>query len=309
LARKFVNDWTMNLASMLAYSLITAILPLLLFIFSIAALLLQPIVHAHIDAVVAAINAALPRPVQGLIDVKALLNSLVAITGPLAIGSLLGLVWLGSNLFVNVENAFSLIFRVQGRDVIPQRLVAIGMVLLLTLVLPLSLLAASLVAAGTRGLGQLLPPVLARLPAIVGPLTSLGMLWLLFVIVYMVVPNTTVPWRHAWRGALVAAVLYGALQVLFPFYFTMFLSGNAKYGAVALSYLVVLAWLWLFALFTLVGAQVTAVAMGLKEMPCDPARTIEGVYEQLHPGGAASDASHAARRGVPRNQQRTVRRD
>ena len=84
-ARKFANDWTMNLASMLAYSLSTAIFPLLLFILSIAALLLQPFVQAHIDSVVAAITAVLPRPVQSLIDVKALLNSLVAITGPLAV--------------------------------------------------------------------------------------------------------------------------------------------------------------------------------------------------------------------------------
>jgi membrane protein len=296
-ALKFANDWTMNLASMLAYSLITAILPLLLFILSMAALLLQPFVQANIDTVVAAITAALPRPVQSLIDVKALLNSLVAITGPLAISALIGLVWLGSNLFVNVENAFSIIYRVRGRAVIPQRLVAIGMVLLLTLLLPLSLLAASLVAAESSDLGKRLPPVLAHLPAIVGLLTSLGVLWLLFVVVYLVVPNTTVPLRSAWRGALVAAVLFGTVQVLFPLYFTVFLSGNAKYGAAALSYLVVIIWLWFFALFTLVGAQVTAVAMGLKELPADLARTVEVVYEQLHPEGTAVDAAHAAEQG------------
>ena len=149
----------------------------------------------------------------------------------------------------------------------------------------------------TSDLGKLLPPVLAHLPAIVGLLTSLGVLWLLFVVVYMVVPNTTVPLRYAWRGALVAAVLFGTLQVLFPLYFTVFLSGNAKYGAAALSYLVVIIWLWFFALFTLVGAQVTAVAMGLKEMPADLARTVEVVYEQLHPEGTAVDAAHAAEQG------------
>ena len=48
-------------------------------------------------------------------------------------------------LFVNVENAFSIIYRVGGRAVIPQRLVALGMVLILTVLLPLSLGAASLV--------------------------------------------------------------------------------------------------------------------------------------------------------------------
>jgi uncharacterized BrkB/YihY/UPF0761 family membrane protein len=43
--------------------------------------------------------------------------------------------------------------------------------------------------------------------------------------------------------------------------------------------LLVIVWLWIFALITVVGAQINAIAMGLQPMPYDLARTIELVYE------------------------------
>jgi membrane protein len=268
---------------MIAYSLVTAVFPLLLLILSVAAILLAPFVRANIDTVVAAIDSALPDAVRNTIDVNALLASIIRITGPVAVIALIGLAWLGSNLFVNVENAFSIIYRVGGRAFIPQRLVALGMVLILTVLLPLSLGAASLVTVRSSDLRAVLPSQLQQVVGYVSLLASLGVLWLLFLAIYMVVPPTTVPFRHAWRGALAAALLFGGFQLLFPLYFRLFLNGNTKYGAAAASILVVIIWLWFFALFTLVGAQVTAVVMGLKESPDDLACTFAAAYQRLHP--------------------------
>jgi membrane protein len=272
---------------MMAYSLVTAVFPLMLLILSVATIRLEPFVRANIDTVVAAIESALPEAVRNTIDVNALLASIIHITGPVAVIALIGLAWFGSNLFVNVENAFSIIYRLRGRAIIPQRLVALGMVLILTVLLPLSLGAASLVTVRPSDLQAVLPSQLHHVvDQVVGfnsLLASLGVLWLLFLAIYMVVPHTTVQFRHAWRGALAAALLFGSFQLLFPLYFKLFLTGNAKYGAAAASILVVIIWLWFFALFTLVGAQVTAVAMGLKEFPDDLACTIATTYQQLHP--------------------------
>jgi uncharacterized BrkB/YihY/UPF0761 family membrane protein len=55
-------------------------------------------------------------------------------------------------------------------------------------------------------------------------------------------------------------------------------SGNIRYGAAA-AVLVVIIWLWIFALITVVGAQINAIAMGLQPMAYDLARTVELVYE------------------------------
>ena len=286
---KFANDWSMNLTSMIAYNLITAIFPILLSVLSLIGIVLQTLPARNrrdiANALSAAFNGAFPNAGQngaGL-DVNALLTNLVQLTGPLAVAALIGLLWLGSNLFSNIENAFSIIFRIRGRDLVPQRLMAIGMVVLLALLLPLSLGAASLITTGSRDVQDALPPRLRGLGVALsyaGPLTSLGVLCLLFLMIYLVVPNFEVRFRQAWPGALVAAILFGLLQLLFPLYFKVFLSGNDRYGAVAASILVIIIWLWFFALITVIGAQVNAVLMGLRSTPYDLARTWEIAYGQ-----------------------------
>ena len=277
---KFANDWSMNLASMIAYNLITAIFPILLAILSIVGMVLNVFANSHIQDVANALSRAFPEVLQNSIDVAGLLKSLINLTGPLALIALVALLWLGSNLFSNIENAFSIIFRIRGRDLVPQRLVAIGMVLVLTILLPVSLGASSLVTAGWDRFSHLLPRQAAGTLTIIGPVTSLGVLWLLFLVIYIVVPNFEVRFRQAWRGALVSAVLFGLLQLLFPLYFKIALSGNIRYGADAAGILVAIIWLWFFALITVIGAQINAFLMGLRATPYDLARTFELVYEQ-----------------------------
>src|SRR5581483_6802642 len=228
---KCANDWSMNLASMIAHNLITAIFPILLAVLSLVGVVLRLTAYGHIQDVAAAIGRVFPREITTSIDLPALLTSLIQLTGPLAVASLLGLLWLGSNLFSNMENAFSIIFRIRGRDIVQQRVMAISMVLLLALLLPLSLGAASLVTAGSDWFDRLLPKGLGVVLSYVGPLTSLGVLWLLFLAIYMIVPNFTVRFRQAWRGALAAALLVGVLELLF-------LSPNTRYGVAATTLLV-----------------------------------------------------------------------
>jgi uncharacterized BrkB/YihY/UPF0761 family membrane protein len=75
-----------------------------------------------------------------------------------------------------------------------------------------------------------------------------------------------------------AAILFTLFDLLFPPYFTLFL--NSKYGAVAASLLVLIAWLWVFALITAIGAQITVVAMGIKPTRYDLPRTLVQEDEQ-----------------------------
>jgi uncharacterized BrkB/YihY/UPF0761 family membrane protein len=86
--------------------------------------------------------------------------------------------------------------------------------------------------------------------------------------------------RHAWPGAVVAALLFALFDLLFPLYFQLFLHGNSRYGAVAASLLVLVAWLWFFALITVIGAQINAVAMGIKPTRYDLPRTLVQEYKQ-----------------------------
>src|SRR5579859_6642104 len=64
--KKFGNDWTMNLAGMLAYNLLMTIFPILLAIISIAGLLLGN--FGMQDAVVRNVSTALPSNISSIIN-------------------------------------------------------------------------------------------------------------------------------------------------------------------------------------------------------------------------------------------------
>jgi len=300
--QKFANDWSMNLAGMLTYSLITAIIPLLVGILSIVGIVLKLVSPSEFTAVATSIGAALPGQAQKVIDMKALLKNLVNISGVAGIVALVGLLWTGSNLFTNVENAFSIAYRTRDRDFIPQRLMAIGMIILLAILLPLSLVASALVNAGAGLFGGLLPGPLKVILTIVGPLTSIGILFLLFLAIYLIVPNIQLSLRHAWRGALTAAILVAIVELIFPIYSNIFLNGNSKYGGIFLSVLVLIIFLWFFNVILMIGAQVNTMVMGLKPLPSDVAHTLADDYERM----TQVQQAPPRRRRAPVPQRHTV---
>ncbi len=297
--KKFANDWSMNLAGMLTYSLITAIIPLLVGILSIVGIILNFVSPSEFNNVANSIGSAFPGHV---INMKSLLTHLVSISGVAGIISLVGLLWTGSNLFTNVENAFSIAYRTRDRDFIPQRLMAIGMIILLAILLPLSLAASGLVSAGAGLFGGLLPGPLKIILSIVGPLVSIGILFLLFLAIYTIVPNIKLSLRHAWRGALTAAVLIAIIELVFPIYSKTFLSGNNKYGAAIGSVLVLIIFLWFFNVILMIGAQVNTVAMGLEPLPYDVARTLANEYNQM----VQAKQAPPRRRRAPVPQRQTM---
>ena len=299
--QKFANDWSMNLAGMMTYSLITAIVPLIVGILSIAGIVLNLLSPSSFAHVASSIEAALPAQARQVIDMKSVLKSLVSISGVAGIIALVGLLWTGSNLFTNVENAFSIAFRTRDRDFIPQRVMAIGMVILLALLLPLSLVASSLVTAGTGVFTGFLPKPFGVILSVLAPLTSIGILFLLFLAIYMVVPNIKVSFKDAWRGALTAAILVAIVNLIFPTYTQLFLSGNAKYGQLLLSVLVLIIYLWFFNVILMVGAQVNAVAMGIAPLQYDVARTLAEDYQRK-----VDQARQPRRRRVPVPRRQTV---
>src|SRR5918911_2192968 len=103
-AQKFSNDWSMNMVSLLTCNLLTAIFPLLLAILTAALYVFGSLSPQAFHEVVARMSSALPSSVSVAINLGALQQNLVHITGPLAIISLAGLVWGGSNLFSSLED-------------------------------------------------------------------------------------------------------------------------------------------------------------------------------------------------------------
>jgi uncharacterized BrkB/YihY/UPF0761 family membrane protein len=149
------------------------------------------------------------------------------------------------------------------------------MILLFAVLLPLSFFSSFLVNASTTALGRILPPSLTGVVAqAAAALTSIVALFVLFLAIYVVVPNIPIHWPYAWRGTVLATFALYIGNTLFPWYTAHFID-TKQYGVAALAgSITLIIWIWLFSLILLVGAQLNALTMGIGFWRQDLSRTL-----------------------------------
>jgi membrane protein len=289
---KFNNDWTMNLSAMVAYNALTSFFPLALALVTLIAAL--PNMAGGKQAVAKQLNLILPSDIQSQINVSSLIAQVNDRSILLTIVSVIGLLWGGSNLFGSIESAFAIIFRVKTRDFVAQKAMSILMVIVFTVLVPASFVSTFLVSAATTTLGRILPGYMnGALAVIIGLCLSFAALFVLFSIIYTVVPNLPIRWRFAWRGALIAAATMTAVNIVFPTYAAHFL-GTKQYGTAALATAIIaITWFWFFSVILLVGAQVNSLHMGIGYWRHDLTRTL--MDQQIPTEGGAPTALLALR--------------
>ena len=88
-------------------------------------------------------------------------------------------------------------------------------------------------------------------------LLSLGIVTVVFALIFKFFPDVRIEWRDVWQGALVTAVLFVVGQALISFYFSV--AGVASAYGAAGSILAALLWIYYSALILLIGAEYTKV--------------------------------------------------
>ncbi|HEX6513723.1 MAG TPA: YihY/virulence factor BrkB family protein [Chloroflexota bacterium] len=276
---KFGKDWGMNLCSLLAYNFLGAMFPLLLGVLALGALFLPADIVRQIGT---SLNAAIPSAANGAnglnLDFNSVLANFKQASGVTALVSLLALLWTGSSLFGVMENCFSIIYRTKDRDFVWQKLMSIAMIVIFAILTPLSFVASSISGSYqqiAKGLGDV--PGLGLLFSIGGFVIGAVFGFVLFLLIYVIVPNVRIGWAHAWRGAVVAGVLFEAASLVFPFYATHF-GSKSQFGAVAGLLAVLTMWFWVISLILILGAEVNSFfALGQRATDDDLPGVLHGL--------------------------------
>lgn len=189
---------------------------------------------------------------QGLLGVR---NN----AGLFGILSLVGLFWLGSSLLANLARAFNRLYGVPPRSPLRQRLLAMGLIVVVAALAIVTVIAASaarIIVNSVQTLLNLRPLGWGLTATLLAFGTGLFSAFMLFLALYWAVPNLRQRFGDVWPGALVAAFLLVAATQLFPLYirYTPANLYGAVFGLVGL----LTTWFYLLAHIVLLGAAINA---------------------------------------------------
>lgn len=167
-----------------------------------------------------------------------------------------------TGVFVQLQDALNTIWQVRrqpGRGLwffIKDRLLSFAMVLAVGFLLLVSLV----VSAGLAALGKFMSgllPAQELVWQILNFLISLGLIGLLFALIFKVLPDVKIAWREVWMGALLAAILFNVGKFALGLYLGRSSVASA-YGAAG-SLVIILLWVYYSSQTLFLGAEFTRV--------------------------------------------------
>lgn len=251
LLKKVMDDRAPNLAVLLAWGTLNTLFPLVLGILAIAGFVLRD--PQRLDQLTSTLFAVLPQ--EAATTLSNILTTTRENAGTATVVSILLLLFSGSNFFANMEMVFDIVYHVQDRNIVMQRVLAVVMLVIVTALL--------LVSTTAYGLGTLIGSLPIALP--VGPVLGRVVGWsisivsaiLMFVLLFKILPNKPQGWKQTLPGALGAAVLFFVILQLFPLYMAIFGKGFQAYAAFGV-FLLLMFWLYLLGLVLVLGAELNA---------------------------------------------------
>jgi membrane protein len=258
-------------AASMAYYTFFSLFPLLLLLSSILGYFLYN--GSNWLSIVDYVTRIIPIPIHFIQQ-----NLLAILKARSAVGAigLVGLIWSASGAFsalaIHINRAWSVS---DPRGFLADRLLAVGMVAVISLVLILIVVASSMLA--------LLPsfniPFLGSFSIyytfiwkLLVRLVPWAIACLVFYLLYKLLPTAEVEPRAAFWGALAAGIAWEVLTSVFTWYLG---SGLANYQAIygSLGTIVAfLTWIYFSAWITLFGAHISAVASRHEEKRAEPAQ-------------------------------------
>jgi membrane protein len=257
------TDKISDVAAMMTYYAIFALFPMLVFVITMALLVLPDgVIH---DAVAAAATA-LPGQIATLLTSQIEHTEAAAGAG-FAIGGALLALWGASRGAASLMTALNDMFeKEETRAWWMRQVIAIVTTLVVAAIL---LVAMALIAAGPA-LGDAIQErlqlgvVFDVAWTIVRWVVAVGLVMLVWAIIYRYLPDTDAPFRIFTPGAAVGVVLWFGVTQLFGVYLDRFGDYEKTYGALA-TVIVFMTWLWISNLTLLIGAEVNDALAELRK--------------------------------------------
>lgn len=241
----------------LSYYTVLSLAPLLVIAVSIAALAF------HKEAV----QHQIVEQMRGLVGsgADAIQTMLTHAQSPKAgiVASVIGfaiLLFSASGVFFQLRKALNTIWDIKSTQsggwfsIVRQEFFSFAMVVGIGFLLLVSLIVTTFVSALGHFASDYLPVWLFH---IASAAFSLGVVTLVFALIYRFVPEQTLPWRRLWPGAFGTAILFTAGKFLLGFYLGR-ASVTSSYGAAG-SLVVLFLWVYYSSLLFLFGAEFTRI--------------------------------------------------
>ncbi|QDE69568.1 MULTISPECIES: YihY/virulence factor BrkB family protein [Myxococcus] len=249
------DEWTRDevgdVAGALTFRMILALFPFLLFLVSLAGLLIEP---AQAQVLIQELARVAPREVTSILSerIEALANSRPV--GLLTVGGV-GAVWAASAGVVALMTALNKVYGVtESRPIWRLR----GIALLVTL--------GGAAVAILAAFAVIVTPVIAgKLPGGLGtvlmwlrlPVAGLMMMFL-WAVLYYVLPDVNQKFRFITPGSVVGVLIWVFASWGFSQYVANFGRYDVNYGAIG-GVIVMLLWMWISAQVILLGAEINAI--------------------------------------------------
>ena len=255
--REFQNDDGSTMAAAIAYYALFSFFPVVLLMITVSSFFFTSATAQK--EVIAWAERYIPT--SGDL-IRANIGQILRARGAVSLLAILSLLWSGSGIFSALDRAVNRAWNVtELRPFWRQKLLAFGMIVGAGGLLLISIVSTTffnvirrlrLPLTGWQLFGKWL-----MFPNLLSTLLPVTLTILIFLLLYRILPNTTVRWSDVWPGALLTSLGWELAKYLFTWYLANFASYNLVYGSVALL-IAFLAWSYYTGLILILGAEFTA---------------------------------------------------
>ncbi len=192
-----------------------------------------------------------------------------------------------TGVFVELQKTFNEIWKVELSAkkggiiaIIKTRLFSFGLILAIAFSLLISLVLSTLLTAISDWMRVDASQFMIEVFNVVDIILSVGIISLLFALMFKVLPDAKIKWRHVWLGALLTGVLFSAGKSAMSYYFgTSEPTSATVYGAAG-SVILILLWVSYSSLILFFGAEFTAAYTARQNERVAPTEIAEKVPEE-----------------------------